>query len=290
MNRSEFINQFGIRRVVLKIGTNLLLDARSADGISGAMLDKLRDEIIFLRERGIEVLLVSSGAVGSGRHFIKKQFNIPLHEQPSVTRKQALSAIGQHRLMARYESTFAPHGIPVAQLLLTAQDFRDRRAYLNMGHTISELMRLKALPIVNENDTVATDELLQFGENDILSAACLALFHADLLLILTSVDGFLLNNQRIPWISEISDEIRNAAGGPAGPGSGGMQAKIRAGELCAISGAALAILPGQHAHPVRSFFQGEDIGTLMVRSNDKRSWGRRLSARKSWLLFARTQG
>ena len=281
--RSEFLKK-PIRRVVLKVGSSLLSET---DGQRKRMLQLLRQEILAIRRRGIEAILVSSGAVSTGRHAIQNRFQIQPQRNPSLSRRQALSAIGQHRLMADYDRVFLDAGVPVAQMLITARDFRDRRAYLNIGHTIQELMQIGALPIVNENDTVATDEL-QFGENDILSAACAALFRADLLVILTSVEGFLFEGERLRETDRITQALRKAAGGPDGPGRGGMQTKLRAGELCLISGNSLAILPGHHASPLTSFLAGEDIGTLICRSGeDDRP---RLRARKRWLLFAASRG
>ena len=204
--RSEFLKK-PIRRVVLKVGSSLLSET---DGQRKRMLQLLRQEILAIRKRGIEAILVSSGAVSTGRHAIQNRFQIQPQRNPSLSRRQALSAIGQHRLMADYDRVFLDAGVPVAQMLITARDFRDRRAYLNIGHTIQELMQIGALPIVNENDTVATDEL-QFGENDILSAACAALFRADLLVILTSVEGFLFEGERLRETDRITQALRKAA-------------------------------------------------------------------------------
>lgn len=140
------------------------------------------------------------------------------------------------------------------------------------------------VPIINENDTVSTDEL-KFGDNDLLSAACSSLFGADLLIILTAAPGFLIQDQRVSHLETISASELSHALGPAGPGSGGMRTKLRAGQLCLISGQMLAILPGLHDSPVQSLFAGEDIGTLIAGSHKKR-----ISARKKWLLFARPEG
>lgn len=284
MNRFEFLQTARLKRVVIKVGTRLITDPDAPHGVDEAMIRKLRGEILFLRERGIETILVSSGAVGTGRHLIRDVFKLPVMKEPTLARRQALSAIGQSRLLSRYGEIFQEVGLPVAQLLLTARDFRDRRAYLNIGHTVEELGRIGAVPIVNENDTVSTDEL-QFGDNDLLSAAVTALFRADLLVILTSVEGFLFEGARVAELSRIEDRHRSQAGGPEGPGRGGMETKIRAGELCLLSGSALAILPGRTDAPVQTLLSGADFGTLIYGQ-----MRRPLSARKRWLLFARTQG
>ncbi len=276
-------------RVVIKIGSSLLTDPDSSDGIQLPMIQRLRDEIGFLYNHGVQVMLVTSGAVAMGREIIKRPVGPAFNQGfstgfDSLTRKQALSAIGQGRLMSVYREVMAESAIPVAQLLITARDFRDRHAYLNIGHTIQELTRLKVLPIINENDTVSTEEL-RFGDNDLLAAACASLFHADLLIILTTAEGFLTNGQRVPFLRSIGEEEMSHAGGPQGPGSGGMRTKLRAAQLCAMTGEITAILPGNTKSPVQDLFQGKDIGTLVCGHRN-----RNLSARKKWLLFSRPRG
>ncbi|MBI3396826.1 MAG: glutamate 5-kinase, partial [Spirochaetia bacterium] len=260
------------RRIVIKVGTSLLTNEKDSQGIDRAMIEKLCAEILFLREKGIEVVLVSSGAVGLGRAVLrdfparpKQAVSVPTADSDSgrLSRKQALAALGQGRLISVYADVFAAAGIPVAQLLLTARDFRDRRAYLNIGHTLQELMAVGALPVVNENDTVSTEEL-RFGDNDLLSAACASLFHADLLVILTSVEGFLVDGARQPFLLDVTRDVMREARGPSGPGSGGMHTKMRAGQLCLLTGQVLSILPGRHPAPIQSLFRGDDLGTVVA--------------------------
>lgn len=272
------------KRVVIKVGTRLLTDPSHQGGVDLDMIRKLRSEILYLKSRGIEPLLVSSGAVGMGRLILRNMKVDTDGFDGSIAFKQALSAIGQGRLISLYGELFGEKGIPVSQLLITARDFRDRRAYLNIGYTLETLIRLGVLPIVNENDTVSTEEL-RFGDNDLLSAACTSLFKADLLIILTGVDGFHAGGERVPFISEITQEHLSLAGGPTGPGSGGMITKMRAGQLCSMSGEMLAILPGAQESPIRSLFEGNNTGTLIC----TRRTGK-LSARKRWLLYSRTRG
>ncbi len=277
MNRAHYYDALSkSKRIVIKVGTSLLTDA---NGIQESMLTKLQREIAFLRERGCEVALVTSGAVGMARSVLRDRA-----AASEVGKKQALAAIGQGRLIAQYERVFEKSGILVAQLLITARDMRDRRAYLNIGNTLEELISMGVLPVINENDTVSTDEL-KFGDNDLLSAAVSSLFGADLLIILTAAPGFLKNGERVSHLETISREDMSHALGPAGPGSGGMRTKLRAGQLCLISGSMLAILPGSHESPVQALFAGEDIGSLIAGSQK-----RRISARKKWLLFARAEG
>jgi glutamate 5-kinase len=264
------------KRVVLKVGTGLLTDE---NGIREEMLKKLAEETLFLRARGIEVILVTSGAVGMARSILRGH-----SMADNLARKQALAAIGQGRLIAQYARVFEPAGILTAQLLITARDLRDRRAYLNIGNTIEELLKMGVLPVINENDTVSTDEL-RFGDNDLLSAAVSSLAGADILIILTSAPGFLVDGQRVGFLYEVTAELMKHALGPAGPGSGGMRTKMRAGQLCLISGQMLAILPGEESSPVQALFGGADIGTLVAGESR-----RRISARKKWLLYARSEG
>ncbi len=284
MNRSKCLEKIHkARRVVIKVGSSLLTESDRIDGVNLEMIRKLRDEIMFLRGLGKDVLLVSSGAVSMGREVLRR-YARGGGNASSVARKQALSAVGQSRLMSVYREVFEDVDIPVAQLLITARDFLDRRAYLNIGSAIHELVSLGVLAIINENDTVSTEEI-QFGDNDLLSAACASLFHADLLVILTRVDGFLKDNERVPFLPEITQDVMDHAGGPTGPGSGGMITKIRAAQLCGFGGESTAILPGNVDRPVQRLFNGDDIGTLVCAKQSGK-----LSARKRWLLYARTQG
>lgn len=287
MSRDEALERIrAARRIVIKVGTSLLTDSTDSEGVNRDMIAKLREEILFLRGKGVQVILVSSGAVGLGRTTVKRfPGQNGTRDEEKLARRQALSALGQGRLIATYAKTFEPDGIPVAQLLLTARDFGDRRAYLNIGHTLHELLALGALPVVNENDTVSTEEL-RFGDNDLLSAACASLFGADLLVILTSVEGFIVNGARVSYLPRVSESEMKHALGPSGPGSGGMETKMRAGQLCLLGGEALAILPGNTPSPVQALFRGDDIGTLIAGPIPVRP----LSARQRWLLYARTEG
>lgn len=271
------------RRVVLKVGSSLLTSREQEGGVNRAMIYRIREEIGFLKSRGMDVLLVSSGAVSMGREVIRGFGRTPVTD-PTIARKQALSAIGQSRLINAYREAFAEIQTPVAQLLITARDFRDRRTYLNIGHTLQELISMGVVPIVNENDTVSTEEL-RFGDNDLLSASCASLFRADLLVILTTVEGFLVEKKRVSFLDSIGEEEMALAGGPTGPGSGGMQTKLRAAQLCAMTGEITAILPGTVESPVRALFEGEDIGTLVCGKKRKK-----LSAKKRWLLYGRPRG
>jgi len=282
MQRNEFISEFpNIKRIVIKIGSNLIVQG---DTIQYNNLENLIRCILFLKKLKKEVILVSSGAVALGRKKLKNRFNdyVP-QEFPTLIRKQALASIGQIELMNLYDQLFLKERFAISQVLITAKDFRDRETYLNIGHTIQELLRLNIIPIINENDTVSTDEL-KFGDNDYLSAAVAALLQSQLLILLTSVEGFIVDSKRISVLENITEEIIKHAKGPVGQGSGGMYSKIRVGKLCQQAGVHVAILPGSLEDVVQKFISGEDVGTFIL-SNKKT-----LPARKKWLLFAKTKG
>ncbi|MEQ8351286.1 MAG: glutamate 5-kinase [Leptospiraceae bacterium] len=272
------------RRIVIKIGTGLLADE---SGFRPDMIQKLAREVLYLKRSGVQVILVSSGAVGAGREVLKRRKDFAPLAEPGISRKQALAAIGQVHLISEYSRIFAESGIHIAQLLFSARDFRDRRAYLNIGHTLNELLALDVVPIINENDTVSTEEL-KFGDNDLLSAACAGLFHADCLIILTTVEGFLKDGQRIPFIENVDQEVLSHAGGPTGPGSGGMRTKMEAARLGQRVGHFTAILPGKQEHPIRSLMEGRDLGTLIPPFSQNLQ--RRLAARKKWILYVPGEG
>jgi len=282
MRRKEFVEEFNqIKRIVIKIGSNLIINDNQ---IQYNNLNNLVKSINYLRELKKEVILVSSGAVAFGRIKLKDIYRdyVP-QEFPTIIRKQALASIGQIELMKLYGKLFLEERLGISQILITAKDFRDRETYLNIGHTIQEILKLGILPIINENDTVSIEEL-KFGDNDYLSAATAALLHAQLLILLTSVDGFFIENQRISVLENINEEIIKHAKGPVGYGSGGMFSKIRVGKLCQQAGVHVAILPGYKSNVIQELIQGKDVGTLIFAKN------RNLRARKKWLLFAKTKG
>jgi len=282
MQRNEFINEFkNIKRIVIKIGSNLIVNG---DTIQSKNLENLIRCIVFLKQLNKEVILVSSGAVALGRKKLKNTYKdyIP-QEFPSIIRKQALASIGQIELMNLYDKLFLKEGIAISQVLITAKDFRDRETYLNIGHTIQELLKLNITPIINENDTVSTDEL-KFGDNDYLSASVAALLHSQLLILLTSVEGFMIDNQRVSVLENITEDTIKHAKGPEGHGSGGMYSKIRVGKLCQQAGVHVAILPGILKDVIQKFISGDDVGTLIIAKK------KNLPARKKWLLFSKTKG
>ena len=259
--RLDYLNKTKCKRVVIKVGTNFICNNQNAvlsskkeniKSINEINLKKLCSEIISLREKNIQVMLVTSGAVFTGKFELK---NKGINLDNTLEHRQAYSAIGQSILMSYYQEEFQKYNIPLAQLLLTANDFIQRRSYLNIAQTINALLELETLAIVNENDTVATEEL-QFGENDLLSAACASIFKADYLCILTTIEGFIYENKRLDFIEKIEEKHLEQAKGPDTAGRGGMQTKLKAANLCALSGIHCAILPGFHDRPISSFLPG----------------------------------
>jgi glutamate 5-kinase len=247
-----------------------------------ATLERICCELIRLRKEGYQVVLVSSGAIlaGMGR--------LGLTERPrSIPLKQAAAAVGQSLLMRHYEEAFAPHGQKLGQLLLTQEDFRSRHRYLNARNTLFTLLHLGVLPIINENDTVAIEEI-RFGDNDHLSALVATLLGADLLIILTDLDGLYTADPRRDPDAELIHEVpRRAAGlhfwadeSGTGLGTGGMAAKVKAARRAAASGIPTVIANGLVEGILGQVVRGEVVGTVFQASTS------RMRSRKRWLAFA----
>lgn len=268
-----------VRRVVIKIGSSLL---SGPGGIDRAHITALVGEIAALRQRGYQVVLVSSGAIAAG------MTRLGLRERPTtVPARQAAAAVGQIRLMALYDECFGRHEQPVAQILLTHDDLANRRRYLNARHTFEELLGAGVLPIVNENDTVAVDEVrFNFGDNDNLSALVATLASADLLVILSDVDGLYTADPRldptarlVPLVEEIGPAVETYAGSDPGPlGKGSMASKLRAARKANDAGIACVVADGRRADVLPQVFDPErSAGTLFLPSGD------RLTRRKHWI-------
>ncbi len=267
------------KRIVIKIGSSLI--ASRAEGLRPHQIERLADEIASLRTQDREVLIVSSGAIVSG---IRK---LRLKDYPkSLPVKQAAAAVGQSRLMWAYEKAFERLGIQVAQILLTHQDLADRRRFLNARHTLSALIGFGILPIINENDTVAVDEI-RVGDNDTLASEVAHLADADLLVILSDVDGLYTEDPRknpsatlIPLIPEITQEIEHLAGASSTfEGTGGMATKLRAAKKVGEYGIATLILNGERTGLLPKVLTGEPGGSLFLARE------RRLNSRKHWIAF-----
>jgi len=265
----------GAQRIVVKIGSSLLAgtDAASNSGVQMARVQRFADDIAALHAKGKEVVVVSSGAVALGRvHLDWVDRKLSVHE------KQAAAAIGQPALMHAYKQAFAGHGIGVAQMLLTADDLRNRRRYLNASNTGETLFAAGVVPIVNENDTVVVSEI-KFGDNDNLGALVSLLLDADLLVIMTDVDALYDANpashagaKRISLVESISPEILAMAGESGSSfGTGGMASKLKAASIATRGGVATAVVSGDTPGMLAALIAGEDVGTLFACGDDRQS-------------------
>lgn len=264
------------RRLVVKIGSALLVD--DSGTVRRQWLDALADDVAGLMKRGTEVLLVSSGAIAVGRRQLGlTQKALRLEE------KQAAAATGQIRLAHAYQESLARHDITVAQILLTLDDTEERRRHLNARSTLNTLLRLGTLPVINENDTVATTEI-RVGDNDRLAARVAAMLGADSLVLLSDIDGLYTADPRrnpaadfIPEVAEITPEIEAMAGmAPAGYSSGGMITKLTAGKIATGAGCRMAIADGRRLHPLQAVGEGARC-TWFLASVEPRT------ARKRWI-------
>jgi glutamate 5-kinase len=273
-NRSELA---GTRRLIVKIGSTLLTGG--GRGLDVHAIGGWVSQIATLRQRGMEIILVSSGSVAEGMSRLGwKTRPESLHEL------QAAAAVGQMGLIQTYESLFKHHGFHAAQVLLTHEDLSDRQRYLNARSTLRTLLQLGVVPVINENDTVATEEI-RFGDNDTLSALVANLVEADLLVILTDQAGLFDSDpglnpaaQLVSQASASDSTLLEIAGGSrSGLGRGGMFTKVRAARLAGRSGTATLIAPGAAAEVLLKAVDGESVGTFLVPDMEP------LVARKRWL-------
>jgi glutamate 5-kinase len=267
------------RRIVVKIGSKLL--APRGRGLQAAWVEQLAREVAALRAREYEFILVSSGAIAAGIE------RLGLSERPTtIARKQAAAAVGQGRLMAAYDAAFSKVGLPVAQVLLTHGDLADRKRFLNARTTLTTLLEAGVVPVINENDTVAVEEL-KFGENDYLAALVTNLVSAQVLIILSSVDGFYTadpardsNATLIPVVTEITPQLEaHAKATGSEEGTGGMAPKLAAAKQAAAHGVATIITGGQQPGVVTRALAGEEVGTLVLPTQE------RLKSRKHWIAY-----
>lgn len=283
MRRTTLIND--ARRVVIKIGSAVLLGANGE--IDSGTLRGLAADICALVEGGREVAVVSSGAIACG------VWRLGLGKRPdTLPQLQAAAAVGQSLLMSLYEDALSECGFHAGQMLLTREDMADRTRYLNARNTLRALLAAKAIPIVNENDTVAVDEI-RFGENDVLSAMVANLFEANLLVMLSTVEGLHQDwrdkgraGQILSEVEDIDGEISAmAATDKSGAGSGGMVTKLEAARMVTASGEAALIAGGKLPNVIRRIFAGEKIGTLFYATRA------RMAGRKRWIGYgARSRG
>lgn len=274
------------RRVVVKLGSNLFFNDGGA--IALGRIYSFIEDIAAARLAGRQVIVVSSGAVALGADALKMK-----SATASLAQKQALAAVGQSRLMNLYEQGFAKYGLTAAQVLLTEEDFSSRKRYLNLRHTLTTLLDMGVIPIINENDTVSTTELEvtdrspSFGDNDKLSALVMSKLEATVLILLSDVDGLFTGNPRenpkaefIPEVPEITSDVEALAGRKSTRGRGGMATKIQAARIAMNSGGMAIIANGLKTGILGRVLNGEEEGTLFLGKTGS------LSEKRRWIAFA----
>jgi glutamate 5-kinase len=265
-------------RVVIKIGSGVLT---GEEGLDLSVIDRIVSQIAGLRQRGIDVIIVSSGAIAAGLP------RMGLSRKPtSISLLQAAASVGQTSLMRAYERAFERFSIVVGQMLLTHEDLKNRHRFINARNTILSLIGLGIIPIINENDTVATAEI-SLSDNDNLAAQILNLCSADLLVILTDIEGLYDRDPRlfpdakiVPLVGNINRTVKDLALGTSGSvGKGGMRSKVEAAEMAAFMGVPTIIIGGRVADSVTRALTGETIGTLFLPKEEG------LTSRKHWIAY-----
>ena len=274
------------RCVVVKVGSSLFFN--ESGNVALGRIYSFIEDLAEARLSGRQVIVVSSGAVALGSNALKMKPGTAL-----LVQKQAFAAVGQSRLMNLYEQGFAKYGLNAAQLLLTEEDFSNRQRYLNLRNTLLTLLDMGVVPVINENDTVSTNELEvsdrspSFGDNDKLSALVMSKLEAQALVLLSDVDGLFTDNPRsnpdaqfIPEVHEISAEIEALAGGKSQRGRGGMTTKLHAARIAMNSGGMAIIANGSKPGVLKRVLSGETEGTLFIGKADT------LSGKRRWIAFA----
>jgi len=283
MKRNEYLK--GTHRVVVKVGTSSI--TKGGPNASVDFMDSVAKQVKNIREKGIEVLIVTSGAIGIGLSTMNAK---PRSREIPI--RQAAASIGQSVLMQKWNDSFQKHGIAAAQILLTYDFYSDREKYLNLRNAIQTLLEYKAVPIFNENDAVCVKEIdATFGDNDTLSAMVSIKMDADILVILSDVDGLYDKNPKlfgdaklIPTVTAITDEIRASAGDPTSKvGTGGMRTKIRAAEICHEAGCNMIIASSDIENVIERAIAGEEIGTIFIADKKERK-------KSSWIKHAHASG
>ena len=282
--QSRAVDRPGYRRVVIKAGTSVLTNPPDHQGLNLEVMSELARQICGLGDAGVEVLLVTSGAIAAGREALGASKNEGTRD---IHTRQVMAAVGQSRIMHTYQELFAAHGGRVAQTLLTIKDLSDRQSYLNLRNTLRGLLESDVVPILNENDVVAVDEIGEvFGDNDRLSALVANLMDADLLVVLTDIDGLYTADPNvdatarfIAEVEHIDASIEAMAGRNRHPWArGGMATKLEAARLVTTSGISMVMCRGFARDAVTKAARGEAIGTLFKPAGSK------LEARKRWML------
>jgi glutamate 5-kinase len=267
------------KRIVIKVGTSTLAHATGKLNLN--LMEQLVRQLVDLQNQGREVILVTSGAIGIGMG------RLGLVERPvSIVERQAVSAVGQGLLMQVYEKLFSEYGQIVAQILLTRSDISDRKRYLNARNTILTLLKYRVTPIINENDTVATEEL-KIGENDTLSSLVAGLIEADLLILLSDIDGLYTADPKqdadatlIPLVTEVDAGLFKMAGGAgSGLGTGGMLTKLEAAKMATAAGASMVLMNGRDPAKIQKVFSGTPEGTVFLSNQPV------VNSRKRWIAY-----
>jgi glutamate 5-kinase len=269
----------GVRRVVIKVGSSLLVSLGT--GLNKAFISRLAEELSGLKQQGMEIVMVSSGAIAAGME------RLGLVKRPkTISELQAAAAIGQSSLMHIYEEAFAPSGLKVAQVLITRDDLKDRKRYINARNTLRTLLDLGIIPIINENDSVVVEEI-KFGDNDLLAALVTSLIDADLLLILTDTPGLCdgdphQGGRLISLVEKVTKKVEAMAQGTQTKiGTGGMASKVGAAKLAARCDVPTVVTGCRDHNVLERLFTGDLVGTLFL------SAGERLQGRKQWIGLTR---
>jgi glutamate 5-kinase len=277
-DRSHYLS--AVRSIVVKLGTQLL--SGQDKRLDAPYLAEIATQCVSLRQRNIRVTIVSSGAVGAGIRELN------LGKRPTdLAQLQAVAAVGQRKLMDAWAAAFATFSIPVAQVLLTREDIDSRTRFLNLRNTIHAIHEFGAIPIINENDTVSTDEIVKisFGDNDILAAIVANALRADLLVLLTVVDGLLHEDGRAVRLVKSLEEARQLVRSERSAlGKGGMESKLQAAQALTEAGEAMIVADGRSVGILTRILDGEDVGTLFVPG------ARKAKARNRWMGAARPVG
>lgn len=268
-----------VRRVVIKVGSSTL--APGGEGLDRAYVDSLLEQISAVREGGVEVVLVTSGAIAAGIQALG------IHARPSdMPSLQASAAVGQVQVLGMYAALAAARGIAVGQVLLTRHDTAHRQAYLHARDTLERLLALDVMPVVNENDTVAVDEI-RFGDNDTLAALVATMVRADLVVLLTDIEGLYDADPRqsaearlVEHVAELTDQMMSAAGGSGSAvGSGGMATKVEAARVLMRAGIPMVVCDGRKPDVVPDAVDGKPVGTYFAGGEDG------IGARKLWIAL-----
>ncbi len=270
MERKRFIGK--AKRIVLKLGTSILTDEKGR--LDRENLQQIVKDVASLVKEGRECILVTSGAIAAGIE------SLGFSSRPrAIPKLQAAASVGQGALMSEYARLFQQYGINVGQVLLTQFDFIQRELYINARNTLATLLSLGVVPIVNENDATAVEEI-KFGDNDTLAALVSCGIEADLLIVLTDTEGFYRDGELLFEVQEINEEIEKWAGGAGTPfASGGMVTKLQAAKMVGLAGIPMIIACGREKGIIGKIFSGERVGTFFYPSK------KRISSRKHWIAF-----